>query len=79
MDPDRRLERSPLAGDPPNPINPPSGCRFRTRCVFAESVCERIEPLLTVQDTSKHSAACHMAIPGSGHSKAGVMRVPMSA
>jgi peptide/nickel transport system ATP-binding protein len=70
MDPDRRLERSPLAGDPPNPINPPSGCRFRTRCVFAESVCERVEPTLTAQDSgSGHSAACHMMIPGSGHSK----------
>jgi peptide/nickel transport system ATP-binding protein len=71
MDPDKRLERSPLAGDPPNPINPPSGCRFRTRCAFAETVCERIEPLLTAQDTGpEHSAACHMVIPGSGHSKA---------
>jgi peptide/nickel transport system ATP-binding protein len=71
MDPDKRLERSPLAGDPPNPINPPSGCRFRTRCAFAESVCEHIEPLLTSQDTGPgHSAACHMVIPGSGHSKA---------
>ncbi|MGZ5260650.1 MAG: ABC transporter ATP-binding protein, partial [Burkholderiales bacterium] len=70
MDPDKRLERSPLAGDPPNPINPPSGCRFRTRCAFAESVCERDEPVLTAQDTGPaHSAACHMVIPGSGHSK----------
>lgn len=71
MDPDRRLERSPLAGDPPNPINPPSGCRFRTRCVFAESVCERTEPILTEQNMgSGHSVACHMMIAGSGHSKA---------
>ena len=71
LDPDRRLERSPLAGDPPNPINPPSGCRFRTRCAFAESVCERVEPLLTAQESGYgHSAACHMVIPGSGHSNA---------
>jgi peptide/nickel transport system ATP-binding protein len=72
MDPDRRLERSPLAGDPPNPINPPSGCRFRTRCVYAESVCERKEPGLTAQGggDSGHAAACHMIISGSGHSKA---------
>jgi peptide/nickel transport system ATP-binding protein len=75
MDPDVRIERPPIVGDPPNPINPPSGCRFRTRCAFAESVCERIEPLLTVQDTSPaHSAACHMVIPGSGHSRAPVGR-----
>ena len=71
MNPDVRLERPPLAGDPPNPINPPSGCRFRTRCTHAEGVCERVEPVLTAQDTGPgHSAACHMAIPGSGHSKA---------
>jgi peptide/nickel transport system ATP-binding protein len=73
MDPDRRLERSPLVGDPPNPINPPSGCRFRTRCAFAESVCERDEPVLSAQDTHPaHSAACHMVTPGSGHSNAPV-------
>jgi len=71
MDPDARLERSPLAGDPPNPINPPPGCRFRTRCAHAEKVCERVEPPLAVQDAGRqHSAACHMAAPGSGHSKA---------
>jgi peptide/nickel transport system ATP-binding protein len=71
MDPDARLERSPLAGDPPNPINPPSGCRFRTRCAHAEKVCERVEPALTAQDSGReHSTACHMAIANSGHSKA---------
>jgi len=77
MDPDRRLERSPLAGDPPNPINPPSGCRFRTRCASAETVCERVVPVLTMQDTnSGHYAACHMVIPGSGHSKAARLSTP---
>jgi peptide/nickel transport system ATP-binding protein len=71
MDPDARLEHSPLAGEPPNPINPPSGCRFRTRCAFAEGVCERVEPLLKVQDNERgHFAACHMVIRRSGHTNA---------
>ena len=46
MDPDRRTERPPLTGDPPNPINPPPGCRFHTRCRFADDVCRRAEPRL---------------------------------
>jgi peptide/nickel transport system ATP-binding protein len=71
MNPDIRIEQPPLTGDPPNPINPPSGCRFRTRCAFAEAVCEKVEPRLHQIDAgAEHSAACHMAIPGSGHSKA---------
>ena len=71
MDPDIRIETSPLAGDPPNPINPPSGCRFRTRCAFAEGVCEKIEPILTPCDAATgHAVACHMLFPDSGHSKA---------
>ncbi len=69
MDPDRRTEAAPLAGDPPNPINPPSGCRFHTRCPFAEAVCAAREPLL--QGDGDRSVACHMADPASDHSKAG--------
>jgi oligopeptide/dipeptide ABC transporter ATP-binding protein len=68
MDPDRRIEQAPLGGDPPNPINPPSGCRFRTRCAFAEDVCARREPPLA--GASGHHAACHMLVPGSGHTRA---------
>jgi peptide/nickel transport system ATP-binding protein len=68
MDPDQRIEQAPLGGDPPNPINPPSGCRFRTRCAFAEDVCARREPPLTPPPGSPgHAAACHMLVPGSGH------------
>ncbi|MBX9811543.1 MAG: ATP-binding cassette domain-containing protein [Burkholderiales bacterium] len=71
MNPDVKIEQSPLTGDPPNPINPPSGCRFRTRCTFAESVCERREPALVPGDSAAgHLVACHMLDRNSGHSKA---------
>jgi peptide/nickel transport system ATP-binding protein len=70
MDPERRIGEPPLVGEPPNPINPPSGCRFRTRCAFAETVCERVEPPLFAPGRHEAQAACHMVIPGSGHSRA---------
>jgi len=63
-DPRRRLERAPIAGDPPNPLNPPSGCRFRTRCAHAEDVCASKVPALV------SGVACLMWQPHSGHSKA---------
>jgi len=72
MDPDRRTEASPLSGDPPNPINPPSGCRFRTRCAFAEAVCARLAPTLDAIGDD-HEVACHKMVPGSGHSLADKM------
>ena len=71
MDPDRRGEQVTLTGDPPNPINPPPGCRFHTRCAHAEACCGIIEPKLTAGAVEgSHLAACHMLIPGSGHSAA---------
>jgi peptide/nickel transport system ATP-binding protein len=69
MDPDRRTEEAPLAGDPPNPINPPSGCRFHTRCANAEPGCAQRVPRLS-DDASPHPVACLMYEPGSGHGKA---------
>jgi peptide/nickel transport system ATP-binding protein len=58
MDPARRTQQSPLQGDPPNPINPPSGCRFRDRCPMARQICELRVPLMR-DDGQGHSAACH--------------------
>ena len=71
LDPDRRTEKPPIAGDPPNPINPPAGCRFHTRCSFAEDVCSRQPPKLFPTGAPRHAAACHMVDPQSGHSLAG--------
>lgn len=72
MDPDQRKTEPPLSGDPPTPINPPSGCRFRTRCAFAEEICGRVEPpLLGLDEPGVHQSACHMNASGSGHSMAG--------
>jgi peptide/nickel transport system ATP-binding protein len=69
MDPANRTQAPPLTGDPPNPINPPSGCRFRTRCLYAEDVCAAREPPLAEQ-VAGHRIACHMAHAGSTHSQA---------
>jgi peptide/nickel transport system ATP-binding protein len=70
MDPDRRTTKAPLAGDPPNPIDPPSGCRFHTRCPLAEEPCRRAEPGLKPAG-DRRLVACHMNDPASGHSRAG--------
>jgi peptide/nickel transport system ATP-binding protein len=64
LDPDRRTEEPPLSGDPPNPINPPSGCRFHTRCVHAQPVCAQQVPELAVQPDGQ-SVACLMYVPKS--------------
>jgi peptide/nickel transport system ATP-binding protein len=65
MDPDNRTREAPLFGDPPNPIDPPPGCRFHTRCKFAAPICSAREPGLG--DVMVHRVACHMADPSSGH------------
>jgi peptide/nickel transport system ATP-binding protein len=69
MDPDNRTEEAPITGDPPSPINPPPGCRFHTRCTFAEAVCAQREPALAA---GSHGVACLMHEPGSGHSRAAI-------
>ena len=72
MDPDNRTEKPPLAGDPPNPIDPPSGCRFHTRCAFAADVCKTRHPVLgPMVQGSAHWVACHLHDAHSGHPEAG--------
>jgi hypothetical protein len=47
-----------VGGEPPNPIDPPSGCVFHTRCPRASEVCRDVEPQLT-EYANGHIAACH--------------------
>ncbi len=60
--PRRRPQDAParvLSGEPPSPVNPPSGCRFRTRCPVAEAVCAQKDPSLR-EVASGRRVACHL-------------------
>jgi peptide/nickel transport system ATP-binding protein len=66
MDPEHRTEKAAISGDPPNPINPPSGCRFHTRCPVAQAICAQRAPVLG-SFHSAHPVACLMYEPESGY------------
>jgi peptide/nickel transport system ATP-binding protein len=56
----KRREQLILAGDPPNPVDVPSGCAFRTRCPWAQKLCAERAPVLKPLPDG-HLAACHLA------------------
>lgn len=66
MDPDHRTEKAALTGDPPNPINPPAGCRFHPRCAYAAPLCSQTEPA-RIANGSARSVSCLIHQPDSGH------------
>lgn len=61
-DPDAKRQRIILHGDVPSPINPPTGCRFHTRCPFAEQICREQEPEF-LDVGGGHQVACHFVTP----------------
>jgi peptide/nickel transport system ATP-binding protein len=63
-EPKAKKKRIILAGDVPSPITPPPGCRFHTRCPYAEEICSRLEP--PIQEVRPgHAVACHLRQPAA--------------
>ncbi|MBU3933173.1 MAG: ABC transporter ATP-binding protein, partial [Candidatus Omnitrophica bacterium] len=57
--PAERRKKAPLKGEAASALNPPSGCRFRTRCPYVMDICARQEPLLK-EISPTHTVACHL-------------------
>lgn len=55
---EREVEGLEISGEPPSALNPPSGCRFRTRCPFAQEICKQEPPL----EGGEHKVACHFPL-----------------
>jgi oligopeptide/dipeptide ABC transporter ATP-binding protein len=73
----RRRVRTPLEGEPPSAIDPPTGCRFHPRCTHATDVCRAVEPPL-MQYADGHFAACHHPQNVTAAEIAGATRSEMS-
>ncbi len=73
----RNRERQVIGGEPPNPINPPSGCRFHTRCPRATDVCSEVEPPLA-EYRGGHLAACHHPLSVDSAEISAATRSPLS-
>jgi oligopeptide/dipeptide ABC transporter ATP-binding protein len=69
--------RHVVRGEPPNPIDPPSGCRFRTRCPRATELCARVEPPLA-EYAGGHLAACHHPLNVGEQEVSAATRSPLS-
>ena len=69
MDPARRIEKLPVSGDPPSAVDPPPGCRFASRCPYAEAVCAQRSPTLAsppCEVSQGHLASCLIHEPRLG-------------
>ena len=73
----RTRERRVVSGEPPNPIAPPPGCRFHTRCPLATEVCREVEPPLA-EYAGGHLAACHHPMNVSSAEISAAARSPLS-